>query len=66
MAEHSGSGDRNKENPENSFQQTFYVPEEQLFQRIPLCQYLSDLSTLFENEDLADESEGKAEEKGKS
>jgi len=61
MAEHAGSGDRDKENPENSFPQTLYVPEEQLFQRIPLCQYLSDLSTLFENEELADESEGKAD-----
>jgi hypothetical protein len=30
---------------------SIYVPEEQLFQRIPLCRYLSDLPSFLENDD---------------
>ncbi|OPY90526.1 MAG: hypothetical protein A4E72_00594 [Syntrophus sp. PtaU1.Bin208] len=43
---------------EDHLQMVRYVPEEQLFERIPLCRFLSDLSLLFEDEDPA----GKAEE----
>lgn len=42
---------------ESSLQMVRYVPEEELFERIPLCRFLSDLPALFENEDSAGESE---------
>lgn len=45
-----------KKTSEVGFQHSIYVPEEQLFQRIPLCRYLSDLSSLFENENDRDDS----------
>ena len=66
MTEHFPSGDRDEKTPERNFQHTLYVPEEQLFQRIPLCRYLSDLSTLFETEEAAGEAEGKVGEKEES
>jgi len=66
MAEHPPDGERDDRTPEKIFQQTLYVPEEQLFQRIPLCRYLSDLSTLFETEDAAGEAEGNVEQKEES
>jgi hypothetical protein len=66
MAEHPPVGDRDDRTPEKSIQQTLYVPEEQLFQRIPLCRYLSDLSSLFETEDASGEAEGNVEQKEES
>lgn len=66
MTDHSCFEDRDDRTPGKNIQQTLYVPEEQLFQRIPLCRYLSDLSTLFETEDAAGEAEGKVEQKEES
>ncbi len=49
------AGKEPEKSSETGFQKTIYVPEEQQFQRIPLCRYLSDLSELFETETTEDE-----------
>jgi len=55
MGENSRSGKPDNKSPETKFRHALYVPEEQLFQRIPLCLYLSDLSALFENENTVND-----------
>jgi len=63
MEENSRSGKPENKIPDADFQHALYVPEEQLFQRIPLCLYLSDLSALFENENAVDDESGLTEKK---
>jgi hypothetical protein len=63
MGNNSQSGKDLEKSREIDFQKTLYVPEEQLFQRIPLCRYLSDLSELFENEKTEDEPAGETGKK---
>ena len=65
MADKSDSGKPENKCPGVNFKHSYYVPEEELFQRIPLCRYLSDLSSFFEVEDHENEPEdgaGKKEE----
>jgi len=62
MAEKSRPGKGESRITENKIQHALYVPEEQVFQRIPLCRYLSDLSALFENEEIADDPAEKKEQ----
>jgi hypothetical protein len=63
MGNNPQSGKKPDKSRENDFQKNLYVPEDQLFQRIPLCRYLSDLSELFENEETGDEPAGKTGQK---
>ncbi|ABC77335.1 hypothetical protein [Syntrophus aciditrophicus] len=51
MGKKSRSGKKEDTVLKENIRLSIYVPEEQLFQRIPLCRYLSDLSSFFENED---------------
>lgn len=59
MDENSPGGKGDRGTPEFPFPHSLYIPEEQLFQRIPLCRYLSDLSAFFETDNDEDENTGK-------
>ncbi|MDY0187908.1 MAG: hypothetical protein RBR16_08305 [Syntrophus sp. (in: bacteria)] len=63
MAEHSNPEKKKGKAPAEGFPHTLYVPEDQLFERIPLCRYLGDLSELFETDEPADRAVND-EEKG--
>ncbi len=63
MKDESNSDKPDNSNFEVNFRHSIYVPEEKLFQRIPLCRYLSDLSSFFEVEDQKNEPEDCIEKK---
>ncbi len=66
MAEHSNPEKKKGKAPAEGFPHTLYVPEDQLFERIPLCRYLGDLSELFETDEPADRAVNGEEKGGKS